>query len=608
MIRFDARTPFVLYVLTTAALAQGSPQPTTWVADLPSSLVLLGEHQGRLIVSLEDPATGREPWSLDAQGQLSPLGDLSVGPDSTALIGLTSTSSGYYFVASTPATGSELWVTDGTPAGTQQVIDLWPGPDSGVNPFVGVSGAELEGRFYFPGSDGQGNDGLYSTLGTASSTVLAVSQGTDLNGASVPLEVGALFGGSSMDRAGDRIVFTAKNLGGFWGGSTAWSTDGTDAGTYQIPPESNVIGIFDSFSVTKVTAWGDRAVFTAYSNSAASSLPASFYVTDGTVAGTKLLEEGYDYGAFVPMGRWMTYIETIVSIETPIGFFNTYALRGIDSEGDLIYSLLGGWEDTEFYFGGSNGETALWVRGEGFAGAGGGQPASLVVTDGSPLGTTVWPFPGIHGNPLPPFGFSGGAVGDSPNYVFSAESSSVGLELWQVDPAAGTTAVAYDAGPGDSRPQVLGRLDDSLFMTVTAASGGFELHSISVSGAGGHALDEFGAGCGSRLLGVGTAQLGTTPKLRVEDAPPFSPTVMFFDDSPAWASLSPACQIHLAVPKFYALGVADAAGVWEVPTPIPVIPSLVGAVTYKQAASYSPGGPALGDWVLTNGLEYLLGN
>ena len=44
------------------------------------------------------------------------------------------------------------------------------------------------------------------------------------------------------------------------------------------------------------------------------------------------------------------------------------------------------------------------------------------------------------------------------------------------------------------------------------------------------------------------------------------------------------------------------------PTPIPVIPSLVGAVTYKQAASYWPGGPALGDWVLSNGVEYLLGS
>lgn len=485
------------------------------------------------------------------------------------------------------------------------MIDLWPGPDSGVNLQGSSSGAEFNGRFYFPGKDGQGNDGLYSTEGTEASTFLAVDQGVDLNGATTPIVAGGGFYSGNVARAGERLIFTASIDGGVFQ-STGWSTDGTNAGTWQLPPAPTATGFFDTFSINGMRSWGERAVFVSFSSQFGK--PAGFYVTDGTVEGTKLLEEGLGYGVFVPMGRWMTYIETIVSIDTPIGAFNTYALRGIDSVADSIYSLLGGWEDSPFYFGATNGDTAMWVRSDGFNGAMGGQPASLIVTDGSPLGTTVLPFPGIHGEPAPPFGFNGGALGDSPNYLFTAESGSVGIELWEVDPAAGITKVAYDSGPGDSRPQVLGRLGDTLFLTVSPASGGLELHSISVSAAGGHALDEYGTGCGSRLVGLGTAQLGTTPVLRVEDAPPFSPTVMFFDDNPAWASLSPGCQINLAVPKYYSLGFADADGAWEVPTPIPVVPSLVGAVTYKQAASYSPGGPALGEWVLTNGLEYLLGN
>ena len=109
---------------------------------------------------------------------------------------------------------------------------------------------------------------------------------------------------------------------------------------------------------------------------------------------------------------------------------------------------------------------------------------------------------------------------------------------------------------------ILGRLDDRLFLAVTAPDGSHDLHALSVAGGGGHALAEYGTGCGSRLVGVGTSQLGTTPSVRVEDAPPLSPTMLIFDDSPAWANLSPGCQINLAVPKYYLFGLADAEGVW----------------------------------------------
>jgi ELWxxDGT repeat protein len=32
-----------------------------------------------------------------------------------------------FFTASTPTTGTELWVSDGTNAGTRMVRDIWPG-------------------------------------------------------------------------------------------------------------------------------------------------------------------------------------------------------------------------------------------------------------------------------------------------------------------------------------------------------------------------------------------------------------------------------------------------------------------------------------------------
>jgi ELWxxDGT repeat protein len=38
------------------------------------------------------------------------------------------------FRARTEATGTELWVTDGTPAGTSLLKDILPGPGDGVRP------------------------------------------------------------------------------------------------------------------------------------------------------------------------------------------------------------------------------------------------------------------------------------------------------------------------------------------------------------------------------------------------------------------------------------------------------------------------------------------
>ena len=74
------------------------------------------------------------------------------------------------FAADTPSLGSELWISDGTPAGTQLLADIAPGPaDSEPRTFV-----KYRGRAWFIVDPGD----LWSTDGTVSGTRFEFSLST----------------------------------------------------------------------------------------------------------------------------------------------------------------------------------------------------------------------------------------------------------------------------------------------------------------------------------------------------------------------------------------------------------------------------------------------
>ena len=90
---------------------------------------------------------GVEPWYSDGTpGGTFQLAELAPGSASSTL-GLADhgvqVGSKFYFLATTPATGFELFETDGTPAGTRLSFDLEPGPGSGID----------SGVFLIPGDD-----------------------------------------------------------------------------------------------------------------------------------------------------------------------------------------------------------------------------------------------------------------------------------------------------------------------------------------------------------------------------------------------------------------------------------------------------------------------
>jgi ELWxxDGT repeat protein len=145
-----------------------------------------------------------------------------------------------------PGIGSELWVTDGTAAGTRLLRDFWSGPDGSR---IG-DGAVLGGRLYFSACEPVGGCEIWSSDGTTLGTNLFLD-----------LEAGP---GSSnptgFTRIRDQLYFAASRVEA---GREAWVTDGTRAGTFQLPEIA--VGPWSSVAVRERLApfflWQDRIYF-----------------------------------------------------------------------------------------------------------------------------------------------------------------------------------------------------------------------------------------------------------------------------------------------------------------------------------------------------------
>lgn len=124
-----------------------------------------------LYFDLNDGQSGIELWKTDgtASGTVQVV-DLNPGDAGSNLASLAVLGGALYFNAAEPDAGFELWRTDGTAAGTTLVRDLNPGPAGGVSlALVGYDTATGP-RLAFAGNDGVSGTELWSTDGTAAGT------------------------------------------------------------------------------------------------------------------------------------------------------------------------------------------------------------------------------------------------------------------------------------------------------------------------------------------------------------------------------------------------------------------------------------------------------
>lgn len=185
-----------------------------------------------------------------------------------------------YFFARTQAEGDELWVSDGTPLGTQLLKDIRPGQASAYpRSFV-----ELDGRVYFAANDGVHGRELWVTDGTPAGTQMVAD--TFAGPLGLLDDVGLLGTFGEVERIvelGGTLYFRGRQVGT---GGELWRSDGTAAGTQLVKDIRP--GAADG-TPHALTATSLGLLFGA--NDGTTGFEP--YISDGTAAGTQRLLDIY---------------------------------------------------------------------------------------------------------------------------------------------------------------------------------------------------------------------------------------------------------------------------------------------------------------------------
>jgi ELWxxDGT repeat protein len=182
------------------------------------SIIVMNDH---LYFNAYDPTHGPELWMSDgSEAGTILLKDINPGSNGSGPFELTADVRSFYFGAFHPLYGEELWKSDGTEGGTVLVKDVLPGPQSSI--FASTCYCTLiDGILYYVAGDSTVFAELFKSDGTAEGTVLVKDIYPGLPDAEI-----------------SRI--TAFNGQPYFGadhptyGFELWTSDGTEAGTVLV--------------------------------------------------------------------------------------------------------------------------------------------------------------------------------------------------------------------------------------------------------------------------------------------------------------------------------------------------------------------------------------
>jgi ELWxxDGT repeat protein len=307
-----------------------------------------------------------------------------------------------YFTARRPAEGRELWRTDGTPGGTTLVKDIRLGADDSNGPedyhlFSAGSYLLFAARTPTAGIE------LWRSNGTDAGTVLLKDINTGHSNADSS-NPGNFF------LLGSNVLFTATDA---THGEEIWKTDGTGPGTILLKDinsgtaSSTSIEIFMGFSFPIFAgfhSFNNRAFFQAYDGASTGQV----WSTDGTSANTTLLKD------IVPATGFSIVV---------IGLTNATNLSG-----KFIFGVYDGEERSELWQsdGSSNGTTLF----KAFSTQSSGPPLIFLNYVYDPNSNTI-------SNPL----FQGN------KFFFGATTDVEGDELWISDGTLPNTKIVKDIRP-----------------------------------------------------------------------------------------------------------------------------------------------------------------
>ncbi len=407
---------------------------------------------------------------LEDRSLLSGLPELvkdinSVGASSgpTQMIDVNGT---LFFIATTPTTGSELWKSDGTVAGTVLVKDIRPGIESafGISDYLTAVG----GTVFFRAHDGINGKELWKSDGTEAGTVLvkAISVGNSVgSGDSGP---------SFLVNVGGTLFFSADdsnfNLGILNNGRELWKSDGTEAGTVLV---KDIVPGGGSSSPLSLTNVGGTLFFVVSDGTGGCD---QLWKSDGTAANTVLVKDFDADHTFAPDSL------------TDVG-------------GTLFFTAFDGSGGTELWK--SDGSTAGTVRVKDIrTGSDGSYPNQLTNVSGTlffsasngPDNRELWKSDGTEaGTVLVANIATGFSPSSHPSYLtnvagtlfFAAFDENNGHRLWKSDGSeAGTVLVSDNTGSNPRYPEYLTNVGGTLFFRSRDGVNGNELWKSDGTAAG----------------------------------------------------------------------------------------------------------------------------
>ena len=430
----------------------------------PTSLTKV---DGKLFFAADDGVNGRELWVSDGTEvgtllvkDIKPGNDDYFGPDNiSGPNDFLEVDGKLFFTANDGVNGQELWVSDGTEAGTLLVEDITPGNNKYFGPFGFL---EVDGKLFFAANDGATGRELWVSDGTEAGTLLVkdiTPGGDEYNGPNDFIEV-------------DGKLFFTANDGAT--GRELWVSDGTEAGTLLVkdiqPGSDNYSGPNDFIDVE------GKLFFTANDGATGREL----WVSDGTEAGTLLVKDiqtGSDnfFASDSSLGK-----NEFIDVEGKLFFTaddggELWVSDGTEAGTLLVQDLTPGGNSS--FFGLNN-----FIESEGklFFTADGATGQTLWVSDGTKAGTLLVKDTQPGGENY--YGGPNDFIGVDGKLFFTANDEVTGQELWVSDGTEAGTLLVKDiqSGDGSSYPQDLTVVGNQLFFTANDGINGRELWVAAV--------------------------------------------------------------------------------------------------------------------------------
>ncbi len=234
-----------------------------------TNLTMIG---ARVFFTVDDGIHGNEVWVSDGTAAGTMLvSDIDPGATGSSPADLINVNGELFFAANDGTHGLELWETDGTAVGTMMVKDADPGATGG---FAGTPMADVNGTLFFDATDGTHGVELWKSDGTPAGTGMVA----DINpGASDSFPV-------QLTNLNGMLLFFADDS---THGLELWRSDGTAAGTSLVMDIDPGAGSSFTSGVFNVTTVNGTLFFMAQDASHGFEL----WKSDGTAAGTTMVAD-----------------------------------------------------------------------------------------------------------------------------------------------------------------------------------------------------------------------------------------------------------------------------------------------------------------------------